>query len=168
MDGESRCASEEARAMATYNEQMQHLANQYMQETGRVEITARELAVWAISNNYWAPQPSALVRQCSDEFSRALREEFITDPQGRRVRVKHVALVERDGEQIPLWQDMRTGTRAHMEAAFQQRRRSIVGDCKQLKTDVDSYNDNLNSGDAVQIVFDFTEDLEEADFIPAS
>jgi hypothetical protein len=154
--------------MATYNEQMQSLANQYMQQTGRVEMTARELAVWAITNNLWEPQPSVLVRQCADEFARALRDEFITDPQGRRVRLKHMALVERGGEQMPLWQDMRTGTRKHMEAAFQQRRKSIVGDCKQLRADVDSCNENFNSGDAIQIVFDFTEDLEEADFIPVS
>ncbi len=49
-----------------------------------------------------------------------------------------------------------------MEIAFQQRRRGIVGDCKQLKSDVDSYNQNFNSAAAIQVIFDFTEDLEEA------
>jgi hypothetical protein len=48
-----------------------------------------------------------------------------------------------------------------MEIAFQQRRQQIVGDCRQLKADVDSYNENYNSGEAIQTVFDFTEDLEE-------
>jgi hypothetical protein len=52
-----------------------------------------------------------------------------------------------------------------MEHAFQQRRRAIVGDCKQLKNDADSYNENFNSGAAIQIIFDFTEDLEEAEII---
>ena len=73
-----------------------------------------------------------------------------------------MAVTEREGEQIPLWADMRTATREHMEVAFQQRRRGIVGDCKQLKNDVDSYNDNFNSEAAIQIIFDFTDDLEEA------
>jgi hypothetical protein len=35
----------------------------------------------------------------------------------------------------------------------------IVGD--QLKTDVDSYNDNQNKGEALQLVLDFTDDMAE-------
>jgi hypothetical protein len=50
-----------------------------------------------------------------------------------------------------------------METAFQQRRQSIVGDCKQLKNDLDSYNENFNTADPIQIVVDFTDDLEEAE-----
>lgn len=147
----------------TYNEQMQRLADRYMRETGRTEVTAREIAIWAIENDHWKPQPSILVRQCADEFSRAMREDYLTDPQGRRVRVKHVAIIHKDREQIPLWADMRFATRKHMETAFQQRRQSIVGDCKQLKNDIDSYNENFNPGTPIQILFDFTEDLHEAE-----
>src|ERR1035438_1455734 len=110
------------------------------------------MAVWAIGNGLWQPQPSVLIRQCADEFSRAMREEYVTDPQGRRVRVKHVA---RGDTQIPLWADMRFATRKHMQTAFQQRRQSIVGDCKQLKNDLDSYNENFNPAEPIQIVFNF-------------
>jgi hypothetical protein len=149
--------------MMTYNEQMQRLADRFMREVGRTEMTAREMALWAIRNNYWQPQPSVLVRQCAHEFSRAMREDYVTDPQGRRVRVKHVATLSRGGEQVPLWADMRLATRKHMETAFQQRRQSIVGDCKQLKNDLDSYNENFNTAAPIQIVFDFTDDLEEAE-----
>jgi hypothetical protein len=56
---------------------------------------------------------------------------------------------------------MRTASREHMEIAFQQRRQQIVGDCRQLKADLDSYNDNYNSGEWLQMVFDFTNDLAE-------
>ncbi len=48
-----------------------------------------------------------------------------------------------------------------MEIAFQQRRQQIVGDCRQLKTDVDSFNDNGEPGPTIQMVFDFSEDLAE-------
>ncbi len=147
----------------TYNEQIQRLADRYMKETGRTEVTAREMALWAIQNKYWEPQPSILVRQCADEFSRAMREDYLTDPQGRRVRIKHVATLRRGSEQVPLWADMRFATRRHMETAFQQRRQSIVGDCKQLKNDLDSYNENFNTTEPIQIVFDFSDDLEEAE-----
>lgn len=149
----------------TYNEQMQRLADQYLEQTGKIAASARDMAVWAINNRLWEAQPSALIKQCAEDFARAMREEYVKDPQGRRVRVKHMAILEFGGEQIPLWADMRTATRDHMEHAFQQRRRSIVGDCKQLKNDMDSYNENFNSGAAVQVVFDFTEDLEEAELM---
>ena len=54
-------------------------------------------------------------------------------------------------------------TREDMNSSFQRRRNGIVGDCKQLKTDVDSYNQYYNPGEYIQTVFDFREDLEELD-----
>jgi hypothetical protein len=49
-----------------------------------------------------------------------------------------------------------------MEKAFAQRREQIIGDCLQLRTDVDVYND-LNRGKQpeIQMVLDFTEDVAE-------
>ena len=38
-----------------------------------------------------------------------------------------------------------------------------MGDCKQLKTDLDSYNDNNPHGAQIQMTFNFTEDLQELD-----
>jgi hypothetical protein len=80
--------------MSTYNEHMQRAADRFISETGCTVFTAREVASWAIKNNLWAPHPDVLVRQCADDFAKALREQYITDGQGRRVRQKHVALVE--------------------------------------------------------------------------
>jgi hypothetical protein len=48
-----------------------------------------------------------------------------------------------------------------MEIAFQQRRQQIVGDCRQLKVDVDSYNENAKPDRPIQMVFDFRADLAE-------
>ena len=48
-----------------------------------------------------------------------------------------------------------------LELAFKQRRRQIVGDCRQLKTDVDSFNQNRDPDDPIQMSFDFTNDLLE-------
>lgn len=49
-----------------------------------------------------------------------------------------------------------------MERAFQLRRRQIVGDCKQLKTDVDSFNDNHPAEKPIQLLLDFADDVAEA------
>jgi hypothetical protein len=54
-----------------------------------------------------------------------------------------------------------------MEIAFRQRRQQIVGDCRQLKTDLDSYNENYNAGESLQMVFDFTNDLAEIEALSA-
>ena len=48
-----------------------------------------------------------------------------------------------------------------MHIALQQRRQQIVGDCRQLKTDVDSYNENRKPNQPIQLVLDFTEDVAE-------
>ncbi len=94
-----------------------------------------------------------------------MREEYLTDPQGRRVRSKHMARYGEGPTQVPLWEDIRTASREHMGIAFQQRRQQILGDCRQLKTDVDSYNDNYNSDAPLQMIFDFTDDLTEAELV---
>lgn len=56
---------------------------------------------------------------------------------------------------------LRTAPRVHMLVAFQQRRQQIVGDCTQLKSDVDSYNQNWAKSEPIQMVFDFRRDVEE-------
>jgi len=85
-----------------------------------------------------------------------------TSPQGRTVRAKHAARVEdANGHQTTLWADIRTAPRKHMETAFRQRRGQILGECRQLKSDVDSYNENASPGIPIPMSFNFTYDLEE-------
>ena len=147
--------------MASYVEQLQRIVRNYREDGQRWPASSRAVAAWAISQNLWQPQRGALINQCAEQISRALREEYITDPQGRRVRTKHSARVEEDGEQLVLWDDIRTASRSHMRIAFQQRRHQIVGDCHQLKMDADSFNENQYPAHPIQISFDFTRDLEE-------
>ena len=119
------------------------------------------MARWAITNRLWEPQPSTIIDQCADHLSRALAEEYIDDPQGRSVRAKHAARIQIDGRQETLWADIRTAPRSHMETAFRQRRGQIFGECRQLKADVDSYNENVTPDEPIPMVFDFTYDLAE-------
>ena len=150
------------RSSRNYNEQMQALTKRYRAAGQRWPATARGIAVWLIRNNYWEPQEGAVITQCADHLSRAMREEYYTDRQGRRVRVNHAARILSGEKQQTFWDDIRSASRTHMQVSLQQRRNQIVGDCKQLKTDMDSYNENENTGEPIQMVFDFTRDLEEA------
>ena len=45
--------------------------------------------------------------------------------------------------------------------SFAQRRQQIVGDCFQLKTDVDVYNGKCPAMQPIQVPLDFTLDVEE-------
>jgi hypothetical protein len=146
-------------------DKLQSLVQEYRQRGGSWPATSREIAHWAIENKKWLPQPSAVISQCADQIARALRDEYVTDPQGRRVRANHAVTHSKGAEQHVLWDDIRTATPKHMELAFQQRRQMVLGDCKQLKNDVDSYNENRKPEKTVQIVFDFTLDLAEAELV---
>ena len=151
--------------MANYNESMQALFRRYEQQVGVTGLTSlKDVGHWAIDQGLWKPRHADMLRQFSSEMARALREEFYTDPQGRRVRTKHAIRVpptKAGGEQKSLWGDIRWMTKEQMETSAKQRRHGIVWDCHHLKTDVDSYNDNCSPADPIQSSFDFTADIDE-------
>ncbi len=147
----------------TKGKHLQRIVNTYMEANQSWPATSHQIASWAISRQLWKPLPATIVDMCADQLARAMREEHIVDPQGRTVRAKHVARIEKDGKQLRLWDDIRRAARAHMEIAFQQRRQQIVGDCRQLKVDIDSYNENRKPERPIQMVFDFSKDVKEAE-----
>lgn len=62
-----------------------------------------------------------------------------------------------------MWGNMEFAPRAHMEMSFTQRREQIVGDCHQLKVDVDAFNAIKLNGDQYELILDFTDDVAERD-----
>ena len=154
-------------AALTYSDQLQHIVAEYRAAGQPWPATTRTMAAWAVRMKLWQPQPAKIISQLAEQLARAMREEFITDPQGRSVRAKHTARIECEGEQGMFWADIRTAPREHMEIALQQRRQQIVGDCRQLKVDADSYNENSNPGVPIQLVFDFRDDLAEIEAMEA-
>lgn len=159
----------------TYSEQLRDIADLYRASGQQWPAAARQIAIWAINNGHYRTHQAKVIAKAAEEFASAMREDYNTDPQGRRVRALHVARVishDTDGArtQKMLWDDIRYATRNFMARAFQLRRRQIVGDCKQLKTDVDSFNDNRPDEIPIQLVLDFTDDIAEAneptDYLP--
>jgi hypothetical protein len=151
----------------TYGEQLREIAELYRNSDQPWPATARQIAIWAINNGHYRTHHGKVVAKAAEEFASAMREDYYTDPQGRRVRAMHVARVASrlsDGsrDQKMLWDDIRNASRDFMGRAFQLRRRQIVGDCKQLKTDVDSFNDNHPDEKPIQLLLDFTDDVAEA------
>ncbi len=125
--------------MAGKSEFLQEIWKRYDEEHGHLPANTRDVARWAVDKGLWSPKLKDRIEQCAEDLSQALREEYDKDAKGRRVRSKHAVRVKRGGKQMVLWADMETAPRKHMVLAFAQRRNQIVGDCLQLKTDVESY-----------------------------
>jgi hypothetical protein len=140
-----------------------NIARLYMDDGDEGPINLNSLAKFAIANGHWhvGDLEDIRLQKCKQAFSRAFREQYHRDPQGRHVRTWHAKVDKSGSEQQTFWGDMRTAPDEHMEVAFQQRRTQIVGDCTQLKTDVDSWNDNNTYGKHWQLVLDFADDVEE-------
>ncbi len=151
--------------MPGYAHQLRNIVRAYIEEHVVAVIDPVAVARWATERGLLKPRQLDINRFLARQISRALRGDTFIDRQGRKVRSKHVVVRNVGGVQTSLWGDMRQAPREHMQISFQQRRRQIVGDCCQLKTDMDSYNDNCNNGEQLKLSFDFTVDLKEAELM---
>lgn len=147
----------------TYTKQMQKIVEEYRLAGEPWPASAKAIADWAITTGRWELPSSAVRRRCADDIAAAMREEYTTDRKGRRVRLLHPAPQLSSGQKEMVWDDIRTAPRNHMQLSFQHRRHGIVGDCRQMKVDVDSYNDNHPDEEQIEMSFDFTMDLAELD-----
>ena len=127
--------------MATKTQQLQRIVTEYRRDGRQWPATTKEIAKWAVTTGRYDLTGPTLERQCARELAQAMGLEYFSDSHGRRVRAKHPARITKGGQQLVLWDDIRTAPRHHMQMAFQLRRRRIASQCKQVKTDVDSYND---------------------------
>lgn len=150
--------------MATYNEQLQKVWRDFERESGYAPASPRDALKWGVARGMLELPVTDPYDRLVEDMSRALREEYATDRLGRRYRVNHAVRVTRAGVQLTMWAIMGNAPRAHMQKAFIQRREQIVGDCVQLATDVEVYNDLNGDQPPIQIPFDFRDDVEERRF----
>jgi hypothetical protein len=141
--------------------QIEKIITEYRRSGEPWPATKREIGALARRTGRWQMSSSAILDRCANEIGEVMGEMYFTDTRGRRVRLLHPATVRRQGEIFTEWDDIRTASRQHMQIAFQQKRKAIVGECRQLKTDMDSYNDAHSDAAPIQISFDFTMDIAE-------
>ena len=142
-------------------EQLQLAWHRFEQQNGHLPVSAREASIWAVENGLVSLPKVDPYDVLADDMARALREEYAKDKQGRRYRVNHAVRVTRRGVQYTMWAMLPTASREYMQRAFTQRREQVVGDLVQLATDVEVYNDMNKGGDPIQMILDFTADVEE-------
>ncbi|WP_439534600.1 hypothetical protein [Polymorphobacter sp.] len=145
----------------TYKEQLQRVWHDYEAKHGRVPATARDAVHWGVLHGMIQTPEVDPLAKLAEDMATALREEYATDAQGRRYRVNHAVRVTKGGVQYTFWAMMKDAPRDHMQKAFIQRREQIVGDCVQLSTDVEAYNDMNCEQPPIPMLFDFRDDVEE-------
>lgn len=139
------------------------LVHEYMGLLGTKAVDLAEAAEWAVKTRRYQKKPLTLVQQCQRDMARALRSEYIRDPQGRDVRRMHAARMPAEsGRQMVLWAELFQAPPAHIRISMQQRRQGILADAKHHKLEVESYNDNNVHGAQLEMFdYNFNADLDE-------
>lgn len=146
----------------TKAEQLQAAWHRYEKIRKHMPTGTKEACRWAVLEGIIELPDVDPYDVLASQMASALREETATNEKGQRYRVNHAVRITKNGIQQTMWAEMGYAPHAHMEKAFAQRREQIIGDCLQLKVDVDTYN-RLKPGEYpnVQLVLDFTEDVAE-------
>jgi hypothetical protein len=146
--------------MATFNEQLVRIVEDYRAAGQPWPASAEQMAEWAVAQERFQLTRGMAVSQCKEKIARAMRLEHTRDKKGRSIRKYYAARIREDGQLVMKWDDF-NAARPFMEVSTANRRNQILGECRQLKTDVDSYNERRCPDEPIQISFDFTVDLEE-------
>ena len=150
--------------MSGYSNAVKDYVERYQRENDDdALIDPHTIAEWAFGHGLHKPNPKTIIDAIAADIAQVFREEYRIDRYGRRYRAKHATTERRDNKTLSLWGDMDdpNAPYEHFVRSFAQRRNQIVGDCLQLKTDVDVYNDKRRPTEPVQMPLDFTLDVEE-------
>lgn len=149
--------------MSAFHNAIRDYVAQYEDSHPGGVVDAKEIAAWALTNGLHMPPMAKVIDLIAAEISQVFREEYRVDLQGRSYRAKHAVTKRVGGVTGTLWADIDdpNAPRDHFVKSFANRRRQIVGDCVQLKTDVDVYNDKNPAQPMIQVPLDFTNDVEE-------
>src|SRR4051812_1996971 len=148
--------------MAKLNEQLLKIVEDYRASGGTWPATRDQIAEWAVAHDRYQLTRGMAVSQCAERIGRAMGLEHIKDKKGRSVRKYYAARIREDGQLVMKWDDY-NAERPFMEVAAANRRNQILGQCWQLKNDMDSYSERRCSERPIQMDFNFNVDLEELD-----
>ena len=150
--------------MSGYSNAVKDYVERYKQEVGSDGLLdAHAVAEWAYANGLHKPSVKTVIDAIATDIAQVFREEYRVDRFGRRYRAKHAATQKRGNKTLSLWVDLDdpNAPHTHFVKSFSQRRQQIVGDCVQLKTDVDVYNEKRTPVVPIQVPLDFTLDVME-------
>ncbi|HZQ12682.1 MAG TPA: hypothetical protein VFB31_07725 [Pseudolabrys sp.] len=146
--------------MSKFDDQLVKIVEDYRAAKQPWPASAEQLAEWAVAQERFQITRGMAVSQCKERITRAMRLRHIRDKKGRSIRQYYAARVREDGQLVMKWDDL-NAARPFMQISVANRRNHILGECHQLKNDLDSYNERKCPENPIQTSFDFTIDLEE-------
>lgn len=147
----------------TRNEQLQGLIQLYKSETGNTIVDMGAVADWAIRKGVSLPTPKSAKDLFIAQLSDAARAEYRRDPKtGLSYRANHaLRSMNKSGKLFTTWVDIDDATRPQMHMSLSSRRQQMVADAVHLKIDEMIWNDKHSDAEPIQLIMDFTEDVEE-------
>ncbi|MGH6811620.1 MAG: hypothetical protein ACREDM_04525 [Methylocella sp.] len=146
--------------MPTFNEQLVKIVEDYRAASRPWPASAEQIAEWAVEQERFHLTRGMAISQCKEKIARAMRLEHVKDKKARSIRRYYAARLRDNGQLVMKWDDL-NAARPFMEASTANRRNQILGECHQLKNDVNSYNERRCPEEPIQVEFNFTVDLEE-------
>jgi hypothetical protein len=149
--------------MTTKNEELQKLVQLYKVETANKIVDMDAVAEWAIKKGVIPPKPKSPIELLSARLAQAQREEHKIDPAtGWAYRVNHALRFKKgDGVQYTLWGVLEDFTRDQMHLSLTNRRQQMMGEGVQIKIDEHVWNSRNPNKEPLQLIMDFTDDIEE-------
>jgi hypothetical protein len=146
--------------MSAFNEQLVRIVEDYRAAGEPWPATKQQIAEWAVAHDRYQLTRGMAINQCAEKIGRAMGLEHVIDKKGRSVRKYYAAGIRENGQLVMKWDDL-NAARPFMEVAAANRRNQVLGQCWQLKNDVDSYNERRCPDEPIQMDFNFNIDLEE-------
>jgi hypothetical protein len=146
--------------MANLNDQILKIVDDYRAAGMPWPATKLEIGAWAVANDRYQITRGVAINQVAERIVRAMGLEHVRDKKGRSVRKFYAARIREDGQLTMKWDDW-NAPRPFMEVSSANRRNQILGECRQLKNDMDSYSERRCPENPIQTDFNFNVDLEE-------
>jgi hypothetical protein len=135
------------------------LTDQFIKAHPGRPVTLQELAEWMIRTGQWEQQRQNAVRELMRHLQRALRSATILDENNEPVRKYHSFFV--GGTQARLWALMKDMSNENMKGSLQARSTGAFGIVKQIHRDQNYFNGHYNTGDPIQLSFNYDQRLED-------
>jgi hypothetical protein len=142
------------------------IVDEYVKEHGiedGADIDPDELTAWAINTNRAEREELNFFRQTRRDLVKALKDEEVTDGQGRTIPRRAAIRIKGDKHQSR-WFDFLAAKPRKALTSLAQQRRSLVAYARKIKLKQESYNDNNQYGAELPLFdYNLNKDLRDAE-----
>ena len=148
----------------TKRQQLLRIRDEYRKSHNNEPASAREMADWAVTEGMYKLAQYATEQRCAEELADVMRQEHMTVEGHRRVRTMH----SWSSEQRKLWDHIQTISRENMKLSVALKRKGIVGEVRQIKIDLDYFNEVHADEAPLQMSINFENDLADVGLLTSS